>query len=186
MAGIDMAFELELYNGTLNTAHYLLHNMVNDAQKPPVEALNKQGKVFFDPAGYRPYTEWVYYSPEHPPSPEEAARCSAGPSNLSSGPFKLPDGSWICFVMDKCHGPFLGAMKTAYSKDGTELEISAPFAGFLRTLDGKNAIREDMVVTVQFSLETSGQLSSTGDWTTDATLPWVYHLGKNQTGCKND
>jgi hypothetical protein len=112
--GVDMAFELEFFNGTLNTAHVILHNMANDTDKPAVEALNKRGRVFFDgPANYKSYTEWAYWSATVPPTSEEAARCAAGPSSLSSGPFQLPDGAWICFVFDKCNGPFTGAMQVS-------------------------------------------------------------------------
>ncbi len=65
----------------------------------------------------------------------------------------------------------------AWSPDGTELEFSAPFDAFLRDrTTGQNVIHTGMSVAVQFSLEASGQLSSTGDWTSDATDPFVYHL----------
>ncbi len=177
--GVDMAFELEFYNGTLNTAHIILHNMWNDSQKPAVEELNKQGRSYFDgPANYKSYTEWAYWTAAVPPTADEAARCATGPVALTSGPYQLPDGAWICFVMDKCHGPFLGAMQVSLSADGTELEMSAPFDAFLRHRStGNNVVGVGQTVSVQMSLETSGQLSSTGSWTTDATVPWVYHIG---------
>jgi hypothetical protein len=37
-----------------------------------------------------------------------------------------------------------------------------------------------MSVNVQFSLETSGQLSSSGHWTSDATVPFAYHLSPTE------
>ncbi len=179
--GVDMAFELEFYNGTLNTGHVILHNMWNDSQKAAVQDLNKQGRAFFDgPANYKSYTEWVYWSADVPPTTEEAARCAAGPLALSSGPFQLPDGAWICFVFDKCHGPFMGAMQVSLSADGTELEMSVPFDAFLRhRSSGANVVAIGQTVTVQMSLETSPQFSLPKTWTTDATLPWVYHIGES-------
>jgi hypothetical protein len=119
---------------------------------------------FFCSSLCKSYTEWAYWPSSSPPSPSESLRCSLG-APLTSGPFVLPDGASICFVFERCDGPFLGGMRVAVSPDGTELELSAPFAGFLRdAATGQDAVRVGQTVTVQFSLETSGQVRKQRDF----------------------
>jgi hypothetical protein len=94
----------------------------------------------------------------------------------TSGPYQLPSGDWICFVSDTCSGPFQGAFKFAFSADGTQLEMGMPLKAFLNLQDGTPAVGIGSTLTVQFTLETSGQLSQPDDWVTDGSFTFPYHL----------
>jgi hypothetical protein len=78
VCGIDMAFEIEFYNGTFNTEHFLLHAAKDEAEKILDMNDQKQGKKMLEflnnliggkgvvrladsVIGYKPYTEWVYW-----------------------------------------------------------------------------------------------------------------------------
>jgi len=179
--GYDMHFELEMYNGSFNTAHYLLHSMQNQTEYDFEYEQQKQGLVSFRNATYHPYTEWVYYSKENPPSPQESARCP-------DGPHTLPNGDLICFVEDKVNGPFQGVMQFAFSEDKTEVEFSAPYIGFMNLAvaegEPQPAIKLGDTVTIAMMLETSSQYSVPSTlWSTDGAWPIRgYHLG-NSDNC---
>jgi hypothetical protein len=180
-----MAFEIEMFNGTFNTGHILLHSMNDtaDYQQQQQTIINTGGIGYASgTVPYKPYAEWVYWSASKPPNAEEAARCAAAVNGLTSGPYRLPDGSSLCFVTDKCAGPFQGAFQFAFSSDGHELEIGTPFASFLHLqATGKPALGIDSVVNVQFTLETSRELSIPLDWCSDGTESFVYHFGRAAT-----
>jgi len=164
--GYDMHFELEMFNGTMNTAHLILHSMTSPAQYEAAKQDQKEGIVNLGPADYKPYTEWVYWSSSQPPTPQEVANCP-------DGPFTLPNGDIICFVMDKCgcHG-LQGMMQYAFSKDWTSVEFSAPFRTFMKHPSGEPVLGLGQKVNVMFALETSGEYSSPSDaWISDASWP---------------
>eukprot|EP00697_Spironema_sp_BW2_P005731 gnl/Spiro4/17991_TR9599_c0_g1_i1.p1 gnl/Spiro4/17991_TR9599_c0_g1~~gnl/Spiro4/17991_TR9599_c0_g1_i1.p1 ORF type:complete len:400 (+),score=91.56 gnl/Spiro4/17991_TR9599_c0_g1_i1:123-1322(+) len=161
--GYDIQFELEMYNGTFNTAHYLLHAMVNESQLTEARFLAiHKGEVFLAPAHYDLYTEWVYYDP-NTITPEERARCT-------DGPHTLPNGAAICFVADKANGPFSGIMDHAFDEARHQVEIKAPYRGFLNR-NGKPVLGLGQKVTVVMMLEGSGEYSSPNSWCTDAAYP---------------
>jgi len=166
--GVDINFEIEMYNGSFNSAYYILHSMQADNTTEYNEARQDQmkGIVSLGPktgeAGYRPYTEWAYWYPKDPVPKDEQSRCP-------DGPYKLPDGAHICFVEDKVNGPFLGSMKYAFSKDNTSVEIAAPTAGFLKFSDGTPVVKIGTVMSITFALETSGEFSIPSEWISDSS-----------------
>jgi len=161
--GNDLHFEIEMYNGSFNTAHYLLHSAWDNATYLIAYEQQKKGIVTFNgPAEYRPYTEWVYYDAKHPMSPDEVKRCR-------DGPHKLPNGGQICFVKDEVGGPFKGVMSYAFDRGDTMVEMAAPFEGFLNKLDGTPVIGMGTMLHFTMALETSGELQREGKWSTDAS-----------------
>lgn len=156
-----------------NTEHFLLHAARDEAQKAEDEADQKKGFVRLPSSiiGYKPYTEWVYWLPNDPPTADQSQRCAGSFENRTSGPFVLPDGATICFVSDMCQGPFPGSSKFALSADGTTIEMGVPFAAFLRSKkSGLPMLGIGQSVAVQFSLETNAFSS----WCSDATLSFSY------------
>lgn len=109
---------------------------MNDTQEYDEQkaALIKTGQIQYaqGTVPYKPYGEWVYYPAGNPPTESESQRCAASINGRTSGPYALPDGAQVCFVSDKCSGPFQGSFQYAFSKDGTELEMAVPFAAFLK------------------------------------------------------
>ena len=101
--GYDMHFELEMYNGTMNTAHVILHSMNDTLQFEAAKQDQINGIVNFGPATYKPYTEWVYWSSSNPPTSIESSHCQES----NGGPYTLPNGDIICFVVDKVCPPLL-------------------------------------------------------------------------------
>jgi len=161
--GTDLHFEIEMYNGTFNTAHYLLHSAWDERSYQRAYEEQKRGVVTFDgPATYHPYTEWVYYDRAHPMPPDEVKRCP-------DGPHTLPNGAQICFVEDKAPGPFQGVMQYAFSKDDTMMEMSAPFEGFMNKSDGTPVVGMGTMLHFTMALETSGELQRDDKWSTDAS-----------------
>jgi hypothetical protein len=63
VCGVDMAFEIEFFNGKFNTEHFLLHAAKDNSQKAEDEADQKKGVVRLANSiiGYKPYTEYVYW-----------------------------------------------------------------------------------------------------------------------------
>jgi hypothetical protein len=168
--GYDMHFELEMYNGTMNTAHIILHAMNSTAQYEAARQEQMQGIVNFGAAAYHPYTEWVYWSASSPPTSLEASHCQ-------DGPHTLPNGDIICFVVDKC--PCLGLqgmMEYAFSKDWTMVEMSAPYPTFMHHPSGIPVLQLGQKVNVMFALETSGQYSTPYSWVSDASWPIFGYL----------
>jgi hypothetical protein len=103
----------------------------------------------------------------------------------SAGNHDLGDGSSITFVADK--GPVhQGIIRAAISPDGHELEMIAPFAGFM-SYPGANPgergnpiIELGKTIDVSFSLEASGELHAAAGrsrWASDTANPIVgYRL----------
>lgn len=162
VCGIDMHFELEMYNGTFNTAHLLLHAMNDNATYTKAKSENERGIVSL--AGnstYKPYTEWIYYNKQHPLTESEKKRCP-------DGPYFFGDSEAICFVEDKVNGPFKGAMNFGFSDDKHSVEISAPFGAFLKYANGEPVIKIGNKINIAMALEVSGEYSvPVGSWATD-------------------
>lgn len=165
----DMNMEIEFYDGAFNTGHYINHGALSEADIPTLEAQQEQGIVDVRPGTYEHYTQWVMF--------EDGV----------SGDHDLGDGTSITFVSDR--GPvYQGNIKGALSADGHELEMVAPFNGFMSypgELPGERGdpiMRLGRTMNVSFSLEASGELTTppgdNGEWASDTAAPIVgYFLG---------
>jgi len=164
--GYDLLFELEIFNGSFNSAYIILHSMTNNADYQRAHMEQRRRVVSLAPAIYDIYTEWVYWDDRNPITPEEGQRCTDGPYYLPGN-----DHPVICFVQDKCNCRFQGVMKFAVSKDFHEIEISAPFEAFMNYANGKPTVALGKRMTVEFFLETSEQFSTPRAWASDGTWP---------------
>ena len=157
----DMNMEAEYYGGELNTAHYLSHDatsqyreyldfvdLTDGAYAPPSKGPYPVG--FVQPAlgNYDQYTQWVYH-----------------------------DNDTLTVVEDK--GPIVpGIMSVSLSPDGHEIEICAPFKGFLNNASGLANMALGKTIDISFSLEASGELAPGDSWASDTADPIVgYYLG---------
>lgn len=156
----DMNMEAEFYDGSLNTAHYLSHDAANDVELRQ-DFRNLAGPTYRGhpgpytpgfvqpaPGTYNEYTQWVYQADDT-----------------------------ITIVEDR--GPiYPSIMSVALSPDGHELEISAPFKGFLKDASGNPNMALGKTIDVSFSLEASGELAPGNAWASDTADPIVgYFLG---------
>lgn len=166
--GYDMNMEIEYFNGTFNTGHYLNHGALTAADLPGMEAQQKQGIVDVKPGVYDHYTQWVMFD------------------DPSTGDHNLGDGTSITFVKDQ--GPVhQGIIRASISPDGHEIEMVAPFVGFMSYPGANPGERGDPLIAlsktldISFSLEASGELhaaSGNGTWASDTAEPIVgYYLG---------
>ena len=163
--GYDMNMELEFYDGAFNTGHYLSHDALTQ-QELTQDFLNltsgqwnqssdgpyTPGFVQPAPGNYDDYTQWVYH-----------------------------DNDTLTLVRDR--GPVvLGIVSYALSPDGHELEMRAPFKGFLKNAANNPNIALGKTLDISFSLEASGELfappGSNGTWASDTAAPIAsYFLG---------
>lgn len=165
--GYDMNFELEFYDGSWNTGHYLSHDALSDdAEKADAYDLTSgawngnfesgpytPGFVQPAPGNYDNYTQWVYQSDDT-----------------------------ITLVKDK--GPIVpGIVSMALSPDGHEVEICAPFKGFLNNKNGEPNMALGKTIDISMSLEHSGELVARPtdpdypvDWASDSTGPIEDYL----------
>jgi hypothetical protein len=160
--GYDMNMELEFYDGAFNTGHYLSHDALTEAEYNQ-DLLNLTsgqwtptgpdgpfpvGFVQPAPGNYDNYTQWVYHQ-----------------------------NDTLTLVSDG--GPVVsGIMSMALSPDGHEIEICAPFKGFLNNAMGAPNMALGKTIDVSFSLEASGQLVPGGTFGSDTGDPIIgYHLG---------
>lgn len=163
----DMNMEAEFYDGQLNTAHYLSHDAVGTRElhqdfldlTSGAYARSNPGPYtpgFVQPAPgtYDEYTQWVYHVDDT-----------------------------LTLVEDR--GPVVtGIMTLALSPDGHELEMRAPFKGFLNNASGVPNMALGKTIDVSFSLEASGELAPDGDWASDTADPIVgYYLGVPEPAC---
>lgn len=167
--GYDMNMEIEFYDGAFNTGHYINHGALDDGDLPNLEAQQKQGIVDVLPGTYDSYTQWVMFD------------------DPATGDHDLGDGTSITFVSDR--GPvFQGILKGALSPDGHELEMVAPFEGFMSypgSMPGERGepiMRLGRTIDISFSLEASGELTTppgdNGEWASDTAPPIIgYYLG---------
>lgn len=174
--GYDMNMEIEFYNGAFNTGHYINHGALTALDLPALETQQKKGVVEVLPGTYENYTQWVMFD------------------NTSSGQFNLNDGTSITFVSDR--GPvYQGIVRTAVSPDGRELEMVAPFNGFMRYPAtqppgprGAPIMSLGRTIDLSFSLEASGERfappGNNGMWASDTATPIIgYVLGVPEPSC---
>jgi hypothetical protein len=166
--GYDMNMEIEFFDGSFNTGHYINHGAMDDSELPALEEEQKQGIVDILPGTYDSYTQWVMFD------------------DSNTGDHDLGDGTSITFVKDK--GPvYQGLISGALSADGHELEMIAPFKGFMSYPGANQGERGDWImqlgrtIDISFSLEASGELTDSpgdGEWGSDTASPIVgYYLG---------
>ncbi|MCA9102555.1 MAG: VPLPA-CTERM sorting domain-containing protein [Planctomycetales bacterium] len=159
--GYDMNMEAEFYDGTLNTVHYLSHDALdstglNQDFLDLTDGNYTSGNVGPYPIGtvtpasgnYDNYTQWVYH-----------------------------DDDTLTLVQDR--GPvYTGIATLAVSPDGHELEMAAPFKGFLADMMGHANMGLGYTIDVSFSLEASGELAPGGEWASNTATPIIgYYLG---------
>ncbi len=165
-AGYDMNMEIEFYNGAFNTGHYLNHGAQNQAQYDQAEIDQCAGVLDVLPGTYDLYTQWVWWD-----DATTGADC-----NLSGYPYIDGDAS-ITWVSDR--GPvYQGIIVQARSSDNRELEMAAPFRGFMKN---KNDTSESIIelgktLDISISLEASGELSPDCDWASDTGDPIVGYV----------
>lgn len=159
--GYDMNMELEFFNGSWNTGHYLSHDSLSQAEEDRdiYDLTSGQwngnyesgpytpGFVQPAPGNYDNYTQWVYHA-----------------------------NDTLTLVRDR--GPIVpGIMTMALSADGHQIEFCAPFKGFLKNASGQPNMALGKTIDVSFSLEASGELF-TNRWASDTAEPIVgYFLG---------
>ena len=167
----DMNMEAEFYNGELNTGHYLSHDAtgpengpairqdfadltlesyvptnVNNVDVPGPAGPYTPGFAQPAPGNYDNYTQWVYH-----------------------------ENDTLTLVQDK--GPVVpGIMTLSLSPDGHEIEIAAPFKGFLNNAMGDPNMALGKTIDVSFSLEASGELAPGRDWASDTANPIVGYV----------
>ncbi len=171
--GYDVNMELEFYNDAYNTGHYINHGAWDTPSLDQAFADQKLGVMDVLPGTYDWYTQWVWWDATDPPTAQEISDCST----YEDGPYTLPDGSMICFVQDR--GPvFQGILTYASSPDGHEMEMAAPFRGFMKyKSDGVTPIiGMGSVLDISISLEASGELSGSGDWASDTADPIIGYV----------
>jgi hypothetical protein len=153
--GYDMNMEVEFYNGTFNTGHYLNHGARNQAELDAAIQDQTNGVVRVLPGTYDYYSQWVWFDPP------------------GVGQYRLPapdDAASITFVADR--GPvYLGNIRIALSPDGHQAEMVAPFRGFMRTPSGEPIMSLGKTIDVSFSLEASGELAPDREWSSDTGDP---------------
>ncbi len=170
--GYDLNMEVEHYDGTFNTGHYLLHGCLDDASYDASEAEQSQGLVSIVPGNYDCYTQWVWY--DDPPG--------------FANEIILPSGEAIYWVVDK--GPVYpdSIVEFAISADGHSAEMKSPNRGFMRnSQDGTPVIALGKVLDLSFSLEGSPELVPSEDWGSDTADPINgYVLGSELAGSNGD
>lgn len=178
--GYDMNMEVEFYDGTFNTGHYLLHGCLEDSGDPAFFASQDEqamGLVSLVPGNYDCYTQWVWFD-----TPPQLNPATYGTEIV------LPTGEAIYWVVDK--GPaYPGAIITiARSEDGHEAEMKAPFRGFMNdSTTGLPVAALGKYMDVSFSLEASPELVPSDDWASDTADPINrYFVGSELAGSNGD
>jgi hypothetical protein len=153
--GYDMNMELEFYDGEFNTGHYLSHDSLTDAEFTQDFLNLTSGQWPLDGSSDGPFT------------PGFVQPASGNYDNSTQWVYHQNDT--LTLVSDG--GPVVpGIMSMALSPDGHEIEIRAPFKGFLNDAAGNPNMALGKTLDISFSLEASGQLvpgrtfgSDTGD-----------------------
>ena len=153
--GYDMNMEVEYFNGTFNTGHYLNHGCMNEEDFFLAQEDQREEIVRVLPGTYDWYTQWVMWD-EPAGVPDEII---------------LPSGRSIVWVTDQ--GPaYLGGILTLeISEDGHEAEMKAPFRGFMKHPDGTPIMKLGNVIDLSYSLEASPELTGQGTWASDTADP---------------
>ena len=161
--GYDMNMEVEYFDGSFNTGHYLLHGCLDATTFNASQMEQSIGYVSLVPGNYDCYTQWVWY--DTPPG--------------YANEIIIPTGEAIYWVVDK--GPVYPSsiVEIFLSADGHEAEMKAPFRGFMKDGPGGDPIIElGDTIDISFSLEASGELAVGAEWASDTADPIVgYVLG---------
>ena len=157
--GYDMNMEIEFYNGTFNTGHYLHHGYMSEQELPAGLADLENHIIRLAPANYDDYLQWVLF----------------------------PDSSYV-LVSDK-GPVYQGIITVAVSEDGHETEMMAPMWGFFNDENGDPIIALGDTLDISFSLEGSGELSESAQalgynglkslWGSDTADPIVGYVLTN-------
>jgi len=173
--GYDMNAEIEFFDGAFNTGNYLNHGAVDQTELDQAFLDQSSGQYvaggdtqgpydpgFVDvvPGSYDFYTQWVYKEND--------------PGNGGADS--------VTFVADK--GPVvLGIIESALSADGHELEMIAPFKGFLNDSLGNPIVGLGKTLDISLSLEASGELGGevsldnpNGLWASDTGDPIIGYV----------
>ena len=156
--GYDMNMEVEFYDGSFNTGHYIHHDFLTEADLDSGRYYLERHIIRLGPGTYDNYLQWVAF----------------------------PDTSFI-YVSDKGPVIEGGIIDVAIAPDGHEAEIKAPMWGFFWDEQGEPIIQLGDTIDISFSLEGSGELSEsavemgyTGNnsvWGSDTAEPIVgYYL----------
>ncbi len=171
----DMNMELEFFDGKLNTAHYLSHDAVGPENGPEIRQDFKN--LTFE--GYIP-TDVDDVDDPGPAGPYTPGFVQPAPGNYDNyTQWVYHENDTLTHVQDR--GPVVpGIMKVALSADGTEIEFSAPFKGFLNNASGSPNMALGKTIDISFSLEASGELAPGRRWASDTGDPIVgYNLESN-------
>lgn len=166
--GYDMNMEVEFYDGSFNTGHYIHHDFMSDADLVKGREDLANHIIRLGPGTYEYYLQWVTF----------------------------PDSTFID-VQDKGPVIDGGIIEVAVSPDGHEAEMKAPMWGFFREEDGTPIIQLGDTIDISFSLEGSGELSESAIeagyngtkslWGSDTADPVVgYYLADLWSYSKSD
>jgi hypothetical protein len=128
--GYDVNMEVEFYDGTFNTGHYILHSFLSSAALTQGRVDLSNHIVRLAPGNYDDYLQWVVF----------------------------PDSSYV-YVEDRGPVVENGIIKAAVSSDGHEAEMMAPMWGFYKKPNGQPVVQLGQKLDISFSLEGSGELS---------------------------
>ena len=128
--GYDMNMEVEFYDGSFNTGHYILHAFLGETELTQGRDELAKHQIRLAPGNYDDYLQWVVF----------------------------PDSSFT-YVSDRGPVIENGIIKAAVSVDGHEAEMRAPMWGFYRKLNNEPVVKLGNTVDISFSLEGSGELS---------------------------
>jgi hypothetical protein len=167
----DMNMEAEFYDGQLNTAHYLSH----DAAGPENGAEIRQDYANLTLEGYLPNDVDNVDTPG-PAGPYTPGFAQPAPGNYDNyTQWVYHDDDTLTHVQDR--GSIIeGIMRVALSPDRQEIEIAAPFKGFLNDSQGNPNMALGKTLDISFSLEASGEFNRRGEWASDTADPIVDYV----------
>jgi hypothetical protein len=128
--GFDMNMEVEFYDGSFNTGHYILHAYRGETELAQGRMELEKHMIRLAPGNYDDYLQWVVF----------------------------PDSTFT-YVSDRGPIIENGIIKVAVSPDGHEAEMKAPMWGFYRNINGDPVMKPGNTIDISFSLEGSGELS---------------------------
>ena len=127
--GYDVNMEVEFYNGSFNTGHYIHHDFLNETELEQGRVDLQNHILRLGPGTYDYYTQWVVF-----------------------------EDSSIVEVKDR-GPVYQGIIEVAVSEDGHEAEMKAPMWGWFADENGVPTIQLGDTLDISFSLEASGELS---------------------------
>ncbi len=166
-SGYDINFEVEYYDGVYNTGHYLQHGCMNDSEKTAAFLDQEMGLIDIRVGTYKYYTQWVWWDDPN-----------TGDITIDED---YADGTHvdasITWVEDKGAAYHGVIVEVAKSVSGDEIEIKAPFRGFMKEFyTEENIMQLGKIIDVSFSLEASGELAAGGEWASDTADPIIGYF----------